>query len=111
MLHAELRFMDGFGRCGIDAPVEAEHIGRAVRLQAIGLGRRGKYHRVAAAGKEDQQRDGAVDRAKDGPVRRARALKAGVDDVFRPVRLVGLRNQAAAADQRILDGAGIGERR
>ena len=32
MAHAELRFMDGFWVCGIDAPVEAEHIGRSVRL-------------------------------------------------------------------------------
>ena len=32
------------------------------------------------------------------------ALKAGVDDVFRLVRFVGLRNEAAAAGERVLNG-------
>ena len=43
--------------------------------------------------------------SKHGPVRRARALKAGMHHVLRPVRLVGLRNQAAALVQRCLRSA------
>ena len=55
--------------------------------------------------KEYEQRNPAVDRAKDRPVGRAMALKAGMDNVFRLVRLVGLRNQAPAPRQRILHGS------
>ena len=73
-------------------------------LQALGLRRGGQHHGIAVtAGEEDEQRDGPVRRAQDGPVGGAAALQAGVDDIFRAVRLVGLRNEAAAMVERILD--------
>ena len=73
-------------------------------LQAFGFGRGGEDHGFAAAGKKDEQRDGAVSGAEDGPIGGAGALKARVDDIFRAVRFVGLGNEAAAARERILDG-------
>ena len=60
------------------------------------------HHRLAGvARKEDQQRDRPARRAEHCPVRRAGALKARVDDVLRPVRLVGLRNEAAALGELV----------
>ncbi len=50
--------------------------------------------------KEDEQRDSPIDGTEDGPVGRAVALEAGVDDILRLVRLVGLRNEAAAVSER-----------
>ena len=52
-------------------------------LQALGFGRGGEDRGFAAAGEEDEQRDGAVGGAEDGPVGGAAALEAGVDDIFR----------------------------
>ncbi len=105
MLHGELGFMDVLRRCRIDGPVEAEDRARAVRLEAFGFGRCGENHGLAvAARKEDEQRDVSIDRAEDGPVGGAGPLEAGVDDVLRLVRLVGLRDKAAAPGERILDG-------
>ena len=99
--HADLRLVNLFGRCGIDAPVEAEHVACAVGLQALGLRRRGQHHgSPQLLEKKTSSETVPFDGTKDGPVGGAVALEAGVDDVFRLVGLVGLRNQAAAVGER-----------
>ena len=101
MAHAELRFVNLLGRCRIDGPVEAEDVACAVGLQALGFGRAASVMGSAELlAKENKQRDGPLSGAEDGPVGRAGALEAGVDDIFRAVRFVGLRNEAAAAGER-----------
>ena len=97
MAHAKLRFVNILGRCRIDGPVEAEDAGRAVGLEALGFGRGGENQGSPCCSKKDEQGDGSIDGAEDGPVGGAGALKAGVDDVFGLVRFVGLRDETAAA--------------
>jgi hypothetical protein len=90
-------------RCGIDAPVEAENAARVVGLQALGLRRRGQHQKLRrSAAEEDQQRDRSLGRTQNGPVGGAGALQAGMNHVLRAVRLVGLRNQAAAPVEQLL---------
>jgi hypothetical protein len=61
VLHAGLRLADLVGRCGVDAPVEAENASGIVGLQALGFGRRGERERLAGVvGEEDQKRDGSL---------------------------------------------------
>ncbi len=71
-----------------------------VRLQPLGLRRRGQHHGLRrplpAAAEKNQQRHRSLRRAKHRPVGGPAPLQAGMDHVLRPVRLVGLRNQAAA---------------
>ena len=52
---------------------------------------------VRGAGKVDQQRDRSPFGTEDRPIGGAGALQAGVDDIFRVMGLVGLRNQAVPA--------------
>ncbi len=103
--HSELRLVNLLGRCRIDGPVEAENIAGAVGLEALRLGRAGEDRRIGGiAREENQQRDSPIGGAKYGPVRGAAALEAGVHDIFRAVRFVGLRNEAAPAGERVLNG-------
>ena len=85
-------------RNGVDSPVEAENAGCVVGLEALGL-RRGCQHAHVGrgTGKVDQQRDCSPLRTEDGPVRGAGTLQAGVDDIFRVMSFIGLRNQAITA--------------
>ena len=89
------------GRSGIDAPVETENAGGVVRLEALGFWRGGENKKIGrGAGKEDKQGDRSPLRAKNRPIGGAGALQAGMDDVFRAMRLVGLRNEAAALGEK-----------
>ena len=56
---------------------------------------------AGAARKEDQQRDRSLRGAEDRPIGGARPLQAGMNHVLWPVRLVGLRNEAAAAVEQV----------
>ena len=105
MAHAELRFVNVLRGCGIDGPVEAEDVACAVGCRRSVSGAVASTEGSAViAGEEDKQRDGSRGGAQDGPIGGAGVLKAGVDDIFRLMRFVGLRDEAAAAGERILDG-------
>jgi len=98
------------GRSGIDAPIETENAGGVVGLEALGFRRGGEDVEVGrSAGKEDQQGDRSPLRTKNRPVGGAGTLQAGVDDVFRAMRLVSLGNEAAALreqDDKFIGKAG-----
>jgi len=104
MSEAGLSFVNLIRRCGIDAPVEAESSAGAVLLEALGFGSGGQDKGLRGrAGEEDEKRNRSLHRTENRPVEGAGALKAGVDYVFRMMRLVGLRNHAAALGQGLLD--------
>ncbi len=102
MLHADLILVDMLGRGRIDAPVETEDSSEVVDLQALRF-RRGsedqKLRRIA--GEVDQEGDGSLCRAKDGPVRGTWPLQAGMDHVFRTMGLVSLGDEAAALVEQL----------
>ena len=103
--HAGLGFVNLLGGCGIDAPVESENAVGAMGLKVLGFGCGGQDGGLGGtAGEEDQKRDGSVLGAEDGPIGRAAAHEAGLNDVFRAMGFVGLWNEAAAEVEEILDG-------
>jgi len=104
---ASLGLANLLGRGGVDALVETENAGGIVRLKALGFRRGGEHEKTGwGAGKEDQQGDCSPLRAKNRPIGGAGALQAGVDDVFRAMRLVSLRNEAAALGEQCDESLG-----
>ena len=62
--------------------------------------------RARGAAEENQQRDRSLGRTQHRPIGRSGALQAGMNDIFRVMCGVGLRDQAFALTEEIRNAGG-----
>ena len=107
MGEAGLSLMNLVRRCRIDTPVKAKNAASAVDLKALSLWRGCEHKRLIGIAREkDQQGDSSLHRAQNSPVQGARPLKSCGDNILRLVSFVGLRYQAPALIEHLLDRSG-----